>query len=212
MLDCVFRGTSPDKVNQWNTFTRLCRVSYHKDPTGEFTLLEYGLDTSGGVTAGTIKQYITRFEDELKKYDRFIGNAADDVLLAAVTNEKLENILKTQGIEYKTKVNASGVMLFDFELGGHKLRMYNFGGKDLMIDGQFRKISLADVNRYNLSRKFIRVVNYKAKEVEYTALEVNLDCEAGVSEGMIRHWIASFGEDVRHFSDYAKKAQPVSKK
>ena len=61
------------------------------------------------------------------------------------------------------------------EINSHKLRLYNFGGKDLMMDVHFRKISLEDANRYNLSRKFIRVVNYKSKEVEYTALEINFD-------------------------------------
>ena len=81
-----------------------------------------------------------------------------------------------------------------------------------MIDTHFKKISLEDSNRYNLSRKFVRVVNYKDKDVEYTALECNLDCEGGVTEGMIRHWILSFGEDARHFSDYTKKLQMAQKK
>ncbi len=212
MLDCVFRGAPIEKVNQWNTFTRVCRASYHKDPTGEFTILEYGLDTSGGVTAGAIKQFISRFDDELKKFDKFIGNAAGDVILAAVTNDKLENILKTQGIDHKTKVNSAGIMMFDFELGGHRLRMYNFGGKDLMIDVHYKKISLEQANQYNLDRKFVRVVNYRGKESDYTALECNLDCEAGVSEAMIRHWIVSFGEEARDFGEYVKKAQEPQKK
>ena len=109
-------------------------------------------------------------------------------------------------------MNNAGVMMFDFELGGHNLRLYNFGGKDLMIDTHFKKVSLDEANRYNLSRKFMRVVNYKGKDVEYTALECNLDCEAGVTEGMIRHWINSFGEDARLFADYAKKLQTPEKK
>jgi hypothetical protein len=207
MLDCVFRGIPIDKVNDWNAMTRLSRASLHDDPSGKVTLLAYGLDVAGGVTEATIPQYLTRFEDELKKYDRFV---ADDTLLAAVTDEKLENILKTQGISFKKAVNASGIALFDFELNGQKLRMYNFGGKDLMMDVHFRKVSLEDANRYNLNRKFVRVVNYKGKDLEYTALEINLDCEAGVTEGMIRNWIISFGEDARHFSEYAKKLQQTA--
>ena len=100
-------------------------------------------------------------------------------------------------------MNNAGVMMFDFELNGHKLRLYNFGGKDLMMDVRFRKVSLEDTNRYNLNRKFIRVVNYKGKDTEYTSLEINLDCEVGLSEGMIRHWILSFGEDAQLFAEYA---------
>lgn len=212
MLDCVFRGMPLEKVNQWNTLTKFSRANWQKDQSGEFSILEYGLDLSGGATMGTVKQYLARFEDELKKYDKFItGNAPDDTILAEVSNDKIENILKTQGLNYKKKANATGVMMFDFTLADHNLRLYNFGGKDLMIDVHFKKVSLEEANRYNFNRKFIRVVNYKGKDTEYTALECNLDCEAGVTEGMVRHWILSFGEDARHFAEFAKK-QPTPEK
>ena len=197
---------SIDRVNQWNMQTKVSRATFHAERTGDVTILEYGLDLAGGATAGTIKQYIARFEDELKRYDKFVsGNLNEDTILAQVTNDKLENLLKTQGVNYKKKANAEGVMMFDFVLNEHNLRLYNFGGKDLMLDVHFKKVSLEETNRYNLSRKFIRVVNYKGKDGEYTALECNLDCDAGVSEGMIRHWILSFGEDARHFADFTKK-------
>jgi hypothetical protein len=212
-LDCVFRGISIELVNQWNSSSRLSRAVYYKDASGELSILEYGLDISGGVTAGTIKQFVVRFDDLLKKFDKYVNGAAnEDVVLAEVTNEKIENLLKAQGIAYKKNMNKAGVMMFDFELNKHNLRLYNFGGKDLMIDTHFRKVSLEHANRYNLNRKFVRVVNYKGKDVEYTALECNLDCEAGVTEGMIRHWIMSFGEDARHFADYAAKLQALEKK
>lgn len=214
MLDCVFRGIPLDRVNQWNTSTRVSRANWHKDASGELSILEYGLDISGGATAGTLKQFVARFDDELKKYDKFVLGAGgnDENILAEVTNEKLENILKTQGINYQRKVNSAGVVMFDFELAGQKLRMYNFGGKDLMIDAHFKKISYEDANKYNLNRKFVRVVNYKGKDVEYTALENNLDCEAGITEGMVRNWIVSFSEDARHFADFTKKLQTGEKK
>ncbi|MBI1831802.1 MAG: YbjN domain-containing protein, partial [Planctomycetes bacterium] len=212
MLDCVFRGVPIEKVNVWNASTRFSRASYHKDATGDFTILEYGLDLTGGATAGTIKQFLVRFDDELKKYDRYLGSpASDDIVLARVSDDKLENIFKTQGINYSKKPNKDGFNMFDFELNGQSIRLYNFGGKDLMMDTHFKKISLEHVNIYNLSRKFVRVVNYKGKDVEYTALECNLDCEAGVTEGMIRHWIVSFGEDTRHFAEYTKKLQTAQK-
>jgi hypothetical protein len=213
MLDCVFRGLPIEKVNAWNASTRLSRATFNKDVSGDFTILEYGLDIAGGATAGTIKQFVVRFDEELKKYDKLVNlSVAEDTILPQVTDDRIENIFKTQGVNYTKKANNAGVMMFDFELNGHKLRLYNFGGKDLMIDVHSRKISLAEANRYNLNRKFVRVVNYKGKDVEYTALECNLDCEGGVSEGMIRHWILSFGEDARHFSEYAKKLQAAEKK
>ncbi len=213
MLDCVFRGLPLEKVNQYNTITRVARASWQSDNSGAFTLLEYGLDITGGATVGTLKQYLTRFDEELRNYDKFVAeNASADTFLTEVSDEKLENILKTQGINFTKKANPSGVTTFDFELSKHKLRLYNFGGKDLMIDAHFKKVSLQVANRYNLNRKFIRVVNYKGKEVEYTALEYNLDCDAGVTEGAIRNWITSFGGDVEHFAEYAKKLQELEKK
>ena len=210
-------GTGARLGEQWqkgNVFGPAQPYDWHKDASGELSILEYGLDISGGATAGTFKQFIVRFDDELKKYDKFIlgGPGGEDIFLAEVTNEKLENIFKTQGINFQRKVNNAGVVMFDFELNGQKLRMYNFGGKDLMIDAHFRKISLEDANRYNLNRKFVRAVNYKGKDVEYTALENNLDCEVGVTEGMIRNWINSFGDDARHFSEFCKKLQTPEKK
>jgi hypothetical protein len=211
MLDCVFRGAPIEKVNQWNTYTRLSRASYHKDASGEFCILEYGLDLSGGVSTGAVKQLITRFDEELKKFDKFLGNANDDIVIADVSDEKVENVLKTMAINYQKKKNNAGVMMFDFEMSSFKIRLYNFGGKDLMMDAHFRKIPLEVANRYNLNRKFVRVVNYKSKDTEYTALEANLDCEAGVTEGALRHWIVSFGEDARHFSDFTKKLAAADK-
>src|SRR6185369_5673073 len=72
MLDCVFRGVTLEKVNQWNASTRLTRVNWTKDTSGEMTVLEYGLDISGGATANTFKQFINRYDEELKKYDKFV--------------------------------------------------------------------------------------------------------------------------------------------
>jgi Putative bacterial sensory transduction regulator len=207
-LDCVFRGVSLEQVNLWNLATRFSKATHHKDGATEITMLEYALDISGGATAGTVKQFMQRFEDDLKKYDKFVtGTTNADVVLASVGNDNIETVLKSEGLSFKKKVNNAGVAMFDFELNGHNLRLYNFGGKDLMIDTHFRKIPLEQANRYNLNRKFIRVVNYKGKDVEYTALECNFDCEAGVTEGMIRHWINSFGEDARHFTEFTKKLE-----
>jgi hypothetical protein len=211
-LDCVFRGMPIDAVNAWNSSTRFSRASHLKESTGELTLLDYALDLSGGATTGTVKQFVLRFDEELKKYDKFVAaNAGADVVLTEVTNDKLENLLKTQGINYTKKANKDGIMMFDFALNDHQLRLYNFGGKDLMIDTHYKKISLEQANRYNLNRKFIRVVNFTGK-AEYTSLESNLDCEAGVTEGAIRNWIESFAGDARHFAEFTKNPQAADKK
>ena len=209
-VDCVFRGLPLETVNLWNAAARFSRASQHKNGSGSVTLLEYGLDISGGATPGTIKQFVLRFDEELKNYDKFV-NANDDVILAAVTNDNIENALKTEGLAYTKKANKDGIMMFDFALNDHHLRLYNFGGKDLMIDTHYKKISLENVNGFNLKRKFIRVVNFTGK-TDYTSLECNLDCEAGVTEGMIRHWINAFGSDAQLFADFTKELHAAEKK
>ncbi|HZZ77629.1 MAG TPA: hypothetical protein VFE62_03865 [Gemmataceae bacterium] len=212
MIDCVFRGIPIEKVNHYNTITRVARASLHRDNSGSFSLLEYGLDISGGISASTFKQFLARFDEELKNYDRFVAESvAADTVLTEVTDKQIESILKTEGIDFTKKTNPSGVTMFDFAVKHHKLRMYNFGGKDLMIDAHFKKLPATAANSYNLSRKYIRVVNYKGKDVEYTALECNLDCEGGVTEGAVRVWIRAFAEDVEHFATYTKKVQDLEK-
>ncbi len=212
MLDCVFAGVTIEKLNEWNAFTRVTRASFHKENTGDITILEYGLDLTAGHSTGMLKQYLARFDDELKKYEKFVtGTTNEDKVFAEFTDDKLEHVLKTHGINYQKHQNATGPVTFFFEVNGQKIRLYNFG-KDLMMEARYPKLALAEVNRYNFSRKFIRAVNYKSKDSEYTALEINLDCEAGASEGMIRHWVNSFSEDTRHFAEYAKKLQVAEQK
>jgi Putative bacterial sensory transduction regulator len=62
----------PDDVNRWNAeakFTRLVLIET-KDKTS--LSLEAQLDCAGGVTDAVIKQYINRFDEEAKKFTKFM--------------------------------------------------------------------------------------------------------------------------------------------
>ncbi len=208
MLDSVFPAVSMEKANTWNTKAKFSRVSIQKEGGNFFSILEFNFDVSGGVTANAAKQFVVRFGDELKEFDSYVGSGGlDEKILAAVTNDKLGSILKTMGIAFQMKDDpkGTGVTAFDFELGIQKLRLYNFNGKELLIDAHFKAIPLEQTNQYNLSRKFIRAVNYKVEAQAYTALEGCFDCEAGVTEGMLRQFLASFGDEVKQFSDFVQK-------
>jgi len=64
---------TPEDVNRWNAeakFTRLVLI----EQTEKTTLsLEAQLDCAGGVTDAVIKQYINRFDEEAKKFTKFMA-------------------------------------------------------------------------------------------------------------------------------------------
>ncbi|HZZ77630.1 MAG TPA: YbjN domain-containing protein [Gemmataceae bacterium] len=63
-----------DDVNRWNAeakFSRLVRLEQKdKNPT---LSLEYQLDCSGGVAEATIRQYVNRFDEEARKFVKFMA-------------------------------------------------------------------------------------------------------------------------------------------
>lgn len=206
MLDAVFPKTTLEKVNEWNLRAKFSRAGLRKDPKGEFVTLEANLDLMGGAAEGTIRQFVLSFDDELATFARFLGDTtADDVAFAPVTAEKIEKVLVGLGVKAeKQSIKGSDGHFYDFDFEGRKVRLVNFGGKDLMIDAHFKKIPLADVNRFNLEKKFLRAVAYEKDGAEYVALEANLDCEAGTSEGILRNFIAGFQDDLRAFAKFVQ--------
>lgn len=205
MVDVVFAKLTLSEVNAWNTRAKFSRACLYKDAKGEYTALESNLDLLGGVTEGAVKQFLQVFDNEIKEFAKFAGgSSSDDAIYTKVTSDKLEAILKDLKIDYKKVEIKGGIVAYDYESNNHKLRLANFGGDDLMIDAHFKKLKLEDVNQYNLKRSFIRCVAYSMNGVEYTSLESNLECVGGVSDGIIRHFIASFDEEVKLFTKYAQ--------
>jgi hypothetical protein len=119
----------------------------------------------------------------------------------------LERILNSLNVTFSK--SAGSTTTYRFALQGQQVRLSNFGGSDLMMDASFSKANLQAINNYNVDRKFIRAVAYnRGAGNEYTALESNLDCVGGVSEEMIRTFIANFAGEARDFAAYLAK-QPV---
>lgn len=209
MLDSVFQKMPIERVNEWNIRAKFSRACLQKNPKGDYVTLESNFDLVGGVTEGAIKQFILSFDEELKTFAAFFGeSAADEVVFRPVTPEKLEAILKSMGIAGKkgTLKDDSGEA-YEFEIDGLKMHLVNYGGKDLMIDAHFPKIALEDVNRYNLEKKFIRAVAYDVGGKQYTALECNLDCEAGTAVVILRTFLVGFVDDARTFAKYVESKQ-----
>jgi len=205
MVDVVFAKLTLPEVNAWNVRAKFSRACLYRDAKGEYTALESNLDLLGGVTEDTVKHFLTVFDNEVKEFAKFAGgSSSDEAIYTKVTSDKLEAILKDLKIDYKKVETKGGIVAYDYESNNHKLRLANFGGDDLMIDAHFKKLKLEDVNQYNLKRSFIRCVAYNVNGVEYTSLESNLECTGGVSDSIIRHFIASFDEEVKLFTKYAQ--------
>jgi hypothetical protein len=207
MLDNQFNRDLPlAKVNEWNQKAKFSRVSRHQDKAGVFLMLEYNLDLTGGVTRDTLRRFLAQFDQECSGFERFLSSAAVapptvEKVYLPVTDAVLEQVLLGLKIEFKKSPTADGDTAYDFHVDGIALRLYNYRGKDLMIDAVFRKIGLDAINKYNVDRKFVRAVNYSTGN-ERSALEANLDCAAGVTEEMIRYFITIFVPEAQQFAKY----------
>jgi hypothetical protein len=213
MLDAVFAALSLEKINDWNVRAKFSRACLHKDDKGGFTALESNLDIVGGVTAGTIRQFILGFDEEIRSFRELIGTpappavaaAADEPIFTKATNEKIEAMLTSLNLKFKKlEQKNSPVVAYEYVSSNHTLRLTNFGGSDLMIDAHFKKLPLQTINDYNLKRKFIRAVAYNVMGKEFTSLETNLDCLGGISDGILRHFIRAFDEEVQEFAKFAQ--------
>jgi hypothetical protein len=209
MLDAQFaRGLPLEKLNDWNKKAKFSRVSLHQDAKGAFITLEYNLDVAGGITRGTVVRFLTQFDQEARDFERFLASAAISSpsvvrqrIYPTVTDALVEQVLDKLKVEYKKQTKPGGETAYDFTVDGFALRLFNHGGKDLMIAAGFRKIGLEAINKYNVDRKFVRAVYYPTPAAR-TALESNLDCAAGVSEEMVRYFITVFLPEVKHFAGY----------
>jgi hypothetical protein len=216
MLDVAFPDQPLEKLNRWNsTRAKFTRAASHKEAKTPFTALEANLNFAGGVTENGVRRFIADFEQEVTAFDLFlaggslaptpgqIGPEGDAIFTLA--NDKLDEIIKKMNLNPKTQPFNGGVY-YDYESAkNYKIRLTNVKNQELMLDAVFKKTSLDTINKYNFNRKFIRAVLYTQGNVEYTALEAKLDCSAGVSENMVRHYVVTFEEEVQTFIEFLKK-------
>ena len=204
MLDAVFPPLAIERVNDWNMKAKFSRATLQRDPKGAFTTLESNLDLAGGVTDSAVRQFVQTFDEEIRLFAKFSGqSSSDDQVFTPITAQKIEDLLRGLSLEFRKKESGE-TTAYEFEVDGRKFRLTNFAGKDVMMDTRYKRIAPEHVNRYNLEKKFVRAVGYDVKGDQFTALESNLDCEAGTTVGILRYFLLGFTEDARHFDRYAK--------
>lgn len=224
MLDALFNAISLEKINEWNQRAKFSRANLQKDDKGPFTVLESNLDLIGGITEGTVRQFLITFDEELKSFSKHVSGGGGagvitppqkdpvvvgggEKIITDVPSDLLERVLDGLGHKYKkTAMQNNAGHYYDYTSKNFQVRLYNYG-KDLMIDCVFKEIPIDKVNKYNVDRSFIRCVLYEDKMGKYTALEANMDCVGGVTESIIREFIRVFDEETVAFSKYVNNLQ-----
>lgn len=124
-----------------------------------------------------------------------------------VTSAKLESILQDMKIKYsKTAGKNEGIHYYDYERHNFKVRLHNYQGRDLWLDVHFtEKMSLEEINQWNVRAKFSRAVMVKNADKQSTSLESQIDCEGGITDGMIRQFILRFDSEIKGFVQFLTK-------
>jgi hypothetical protein len=198
MIDAIFTKYPLEVLNAWNGKAKFSRAVLHKPQAGaEYTALEWNLDILGGVTEDGVRHFLRAFDNEVKLFDKFVGETGQiDKVFAGAPDAVVEEALKALKIDFKKNAKAS--VYYQYTRRGYSVTLTNFG-KDLMISAQFGKATLEKINQWNVSRKFIRAVSFKQGEREYSVLETTLDCSGGVSLGIIQHFIRTFDDEITAF-------------
>lgn len=71
-IECTYeKAMKPEDVNRWNSDAKFSRLVVLQDKDKMILSLESQLDCAGGVTDAIVRQYINRFEEEVKKFTKF---------------------------------------------------------------------------------------------------------------------------------------------
>jgi Putative bacterial sensory transduction regulator len=125
-----------------------------------------------------------------------------------IPSTRLEELLKGMDIEFTKGIGQKGTTWYDYKSKNLTLRLWNFNGKDLMMDCFLAKVDWDVINKWNGNAKFSRARLHKdvTTGVESAVIEWNLDLGGGVTEETIKHFIRSFDLEVAGFSNAVSPA------
>jgi hypothetical protein len=69
----AFPRTSLEQINAWNVRAKFSRAVLNRDGNQEAAVIETQFDCAGGITAGMLRQFLLRFEGEVRDFDRFLS-------------------------------------------------------------------------------------------------------------------------------------------
>jgi hypothetical protein len=72
-IDAAFPRAPLEQINQWNVRAKFSRAVLAREGERETALVEAQLDCVPGVTAALIRQFINRFDKEVRDFDQFLA-------------------------------------------------------------------------------------------------------------------------------------------
>jgi Putative bacterial sensory transduction regulator len=63
-----------DTINKWNINAKFSRAVLDRVNDKELSIVEFQIDVNGGATESMLKQFITRFDNEVARFDQFLRN------------------------------------------------------------------------------------------------------------------------------------------
>ena len=212
-LSTLMPGLAPDKVKQWNASGKLSKVALGEDDKkNSYSVLEAQLDLKDSAGSVAIQEFLAAYTKELAEFEAIVKAespsadvANEEDAFKEVVPARLEKTLADLKIKFTKVPFRGGFFAYRYQANNTPIVLTNWG-KDMMLEAKFPKVSIDKVNRYNLERKFIRAVAYNNKLGAYAGLEANLSFQGGITDSIVRNFIAVFEEDVREFGAYVAKA------
>jgi hypothetical protein len=72
-IDAIFPRVALERINEWNVKAKFSRAVLAREGDRELALIEAQLDCLPGVTESSVRQFITRFDSEVRNFDRFLS-------------------------------------------------------------------------------------------------------------------------------------------
>ncbi|MSU77421.1 MAG: hypothetical protein EXS16_04910 [Gemmataceae bacterium] len=126
----------------------------------------------------------------------------------SATNEMVEKVLQGLDLKYQRnerKDKEAVIAYYDFKRGEQSYRLYNYVN-DLWIESiHDKQIKIEEVNLWNATAKFTRLVQIDMKDKMSLSLESQIDCLGGITEAGIRQFVNRFDKEANDFSKFLAK-------
>ena len=120
--------------------------------------------------------------------------------------DHLGNLLKDLDIKFKMTQPAKQEKTFEFEFerNNYNIRMKLTQGKVIGLAAFFPKVSLEKINEWNRKAKFSRASLSTVDGREYAVVDGQLNTGGGVTDGMVKHFLRRFDEEVARFDNFLR--------
>jgi hypothetical protein len=133
------------------------------------------------------------------------GQEGEAGILKTLPTKTLEAILGDLGIEAEKSDlpgrdgnPVPGMYVYKYKHNNRETLLFYFGGKELMLQNSRPAVPLQKANDWNVLAHFSRAYNVQNK----TIFEWNLDCEGGVTRGIVKQFFRRFDSEMKKFEQF----------